>query len=163
LSRNREGASRIKHGLVLACLGDLGPPNYKKSRRGDAEIDRAVVRALRERGGEFGIREFTPLGYDERQYGSPGFDLPIGSLPRTPNGLSPEYPTSADDLDFVRPDALADSLSIALAVVAILEGNRRYVSLNPHCEPQLGKRGLYASMGGRPDQGAREVALLWTL
>lgn len=163
LSRNEGQISKVRHGLVVACVGDAGKPTYKKSRRGDAEIDRAVLHVLRTRGSEFSVREFTPYGYDERQYCSPGFDLPVGSLTRTPHGGYPEYHTSADDLSFVRPEHLADSLSIYLDVIEILETNSCYVSLCPKCEPQLGKRGLYRKLGGHSDAGNREMALLWVL
>ena len=163
LSRNENIASKIRHGLVVACVGDPGTPTYKKSRRGNAEIDRAVLHALRTRGSEYSVREFTPYGYDERQYCSPGFDLPVGSLTRTPHGGYPEYHTSADNLDLVRPECLADSLSIYLDVIEILDSNSNYVSLCQKCEPQLGKRGLYRALGGHPDAGKVEMALLWVL
>jgi aminopeptidase-like protein len=163
LSRNENIASKIRHGLVVACVGDPGKPAYKKSRCGDAEIDRAVLHVLRSRGSEFSVRDFTPYGYDERQYCSPGFDLPVGSLTRTPHGEYPEYHTSADDLGLVRPESLADSLSIYLDVIDVLEGNSRYASLCQKCEPQLGKRGLYRALGGRPGAGDLEMALLWVL
>jgi len=163
LSRNEKTASKIRHGLVVACVGDPGSPTYKKSRRGNAEIDRAVLHVLRTRGSGFSVREFTPYGYDERQYCSPGFDLPVGSLTRTQHGAYPEYHTSADDFHLVRPDSLADSLSIYLDVIEILEGNAFYTSLCPKCEPQLGKRGLYHAIGGLADAGKQEMALLWVL
>jgi len=163
LSRNEKIASKIRHGLVVACVGDSGIPTYKKSRRGNAEIDRAVLLALRTRGSEYSVREFTPYGYDERQYCSPGFDLPVGSLTRTPHGGYPEYHTSADNLDLVRPAYLADSLSIYMDVIEILESNSTYVSLCQKCEPQLGKRGIYRALGGHPDAGKVEMALLWVL
>jgi aminopeptidase-like protein len=126
LSRNEKIACKILHGLVVACVGDPGIPTYKKSRRGNAEIDRAVLHALQARGSDYSVREFTPYGYDERQYCSPGFDLPVGSLTRTPHGGYPEYHTSADNFDLVRPENLADSLSIYLAVIEILESNSTY-------------------------------------
>ena len=163
LSRNENIVPKIRHGLVIACVGDAGKPTYKKSRRGDAEIDRAVLHVLRTRGSDFSVREFSPFGYDERQYCSPGFDLPVGSLTRTPHGAYPEYHTSADDLHLVRPDSLADSLSIYLELIEILEGNAIYTSLCPKCEPQLGKRGLYRALGGLADAGEGEMALLWVL
>ena len=163
LSRNEDLVSRIRHGLVVACVGDPGTPTYKKSRRGDAEIDRAVLHVLRTRGSQFTVREFTPYGYDERQYCSPGFDLPVGSLTRTPHGEYPEYHTSADNLGLVRSESLSDSLSLYLEVIEILESNATYMNLFPKCEPQLGKRGLYRILGGDPGAGEREMALLWIL
>lgn len=163
LARNEERAGRIAHGLVAANLGDPGELHYKRSRRGSAEIDRAVKAVLEASGEPFGVEEFVPFGYDERQYCSPGFDLPVGSLTRTPWGRYPEYHTSADDLAFVQPDALAGSLRTYLDVVDVLEGNRRYLNLNPKCEPQLGRRGLYRTIGGDDAGRARELALLWVL
>ena len=163
LARNEAAVSRIRHGLVAACVGDAGPITYKKSRRGNAEIDRAAAHVLRESGRPHSIVDFTPYGYDERQYGSPGFDLAVGSLTRTPHGRYPEYHTSADDLSFVRPEALADSLSAYLSVLAVLEGNGRYRNTSPRGEPQLGRRGLYGSMGGYTNPGELQMAMLWVL
>jgi aminopeptidase-like protein len=163
LARNEERAGRIAHGLVAANLGDPGAFHYKRSRRGNAEIDRIVTAVLKASGEPFDDEEFVPFGYDERQYCSPGFDLPVGSLTRTPWGRYPEYHTSADDLSFVQPAALAGSLRTYLNVVETLEGNRRYLNLNPKCEPQLGRRGLYRTIGGDDAGRARELALLWVL
>lgn len=163
LARNEERAGRIAHGLVAANLGDPGTFHYKKSRRGDAEIDRALLAVLEASGETFGVENFVPFGYDERQYSSPGFNLAVGSLTRTPYGRYPEYHTSADNLDFVRPEALEGSLRTYLAVMDVLEGNRRYLNLNPKCEPQLGRRGLYRTIGGDDAGRARELALLWVL
>ena len=162
LSRNEERVGRIRHGLVLACIGDPGHPTYKRTRRGNAEIDRAVAHVLRDSGQEYRVREFTPFGYDERQYNSPGFDLPVGLLMRSPHGEYPEYHTSADDLSVVRPESLADSLAKLLSIVDVLEHDRRYVNLSPKGEPQLGRRGLYRTIGGG---GFRDLepALLWVL
>jgi aminopeptidase-like protein len=147
---------------VLACVGDAGAPTYKRSRQHAAEIDRAVEHVLSSRGTPYAIRPFSPYGYDERQYCSPGIDLPIGCLMRTPHGEFPEYHTSADDLSLVKPDALADSLDVCLAVTDVLEGNKCYVNLSPKGEPQLGRRGLYqqaAAHSGAADQ----MSLLWVL
>ena len=163
LARNEVQTDRIKAGLVLACVGDAGAPTYKRSRRGDTTIDCAVERVLRARGGAPRLRPFSPYGYDERQYCSPGFDLPVGCLSRTPHGEYPEYHTSADDPELVRPEALADSLVLVLAIVEELESDHAYVSLNPKCEPQLGKRGLYRALGGLSDAGVSEMAMLWVL
>jgi aminopeptidase-like protein len=163
LSRKEQHVEAIKHGLVLAGLGDGGPPTYKKSRRGNAEIDRVVTRVFQEDDGRGRLVEFSPYGYDERQFCSPGFDLPVGCLMRTPHGEYPEYHTSADDLSLVRAESLADSLARCIRVVDMLEGNRVYVSQNDKCEPQLGKRGLYRTMGGEAGAGVDEMALLWVL
>jgi aminopeptidase-like protein len=163
LALNEDRVSRIRNGLVVACVGDPGKLHYKRSRRGDAEIDRASIHALRHRNEEFSVLDFSPFGYDERQYCSPGFNLAVGSLTRTPHGRFPEYHTSADDLEFVRPEALADSLAVYLSVIHILENDARYISLNPKCEPQLGRRGLYRTLGGFPHAGQLELAMLWVL
>jgi aminopeptidase-like protein len=122
-----------------------------------------VAEILKESGEAFEIRDFSPYGYDERQFCSPGFNLPVGCLMRTPHGQYPEYHTSADNLDFVRPDYLADSFSKCLAIVEIIERNRVYRNLNPKCEPQLGKRGIYSQIGGQTDGKSQELALLWVL
>ena len=163
LSLNEARAGRIKHGLTLACVGDSGPINYKKSRRGDAEIDRAVLQVLKDSGEPFEVNDFSPYGYDERQFCSPGFNLPVGCFMRTPHGTFPEYHTSADNLDLIRPDCLNDSFSKCSSILQILENNRTYLNLNPKCEPQLGKRGLYGSVGGTTGGKARELAMLWVL
>lgn len=163
LSRNQGRVAHIKHGLVVACVGDPGPMHYKKSRRGDAEIDRAVIHTLQHAGQAHAILDFVPYGYDERQYCSPGFNLPIGSLTRTPHGRYPEYHTSADNLELIRLEALEDSFRTYLAVVDILETNRTYVNTQPYGEPQLGKRGLYRTLGGLRDAKTEEMALLWVL
>jgi len=144
-------------------VGDAGSMTYKKSRHGDAEIDRAVLLMLRDSGRTHQVLQFSPWGYDERQFCSPGIDLPVGRLTRTPNGCYPEYHTSADDLDLVRPESLQDSLDAYLEVVRILEGNRRFVNLEPFGEPQLGRRGLYGSTGGHKEVSRRQHAMLWVL
>jgi aminopeptidase-like protein len=162
LARNREAAARIRHGLVLTCIGDAGGFHYKKSRQGNAEIDRAMTQVLRHCGEPAEILEFSPYGYDERQYCSPGFNLPVGCLMRSVWGTFPEYHTSADNLDFIQPERLAASLQTCAAAANVLENNRRYRNLNPYCEPQLGKRDLYRSTGGE-DIGVELNARLWVL
>jgi aminopeptidase-like protein len=163
LARNEERVPRIAHGLVVACVGDAGRMTYKRSRRGDAEIDRAVAHVLGHSGEDHEVRDFRPYGYDERQYCSPGFDLPVGSLTRTPYGEYPEYHTSADTPDFIRPDRLADSLRRYLEVIEVLEGNTACLNLSPRGEPQLGRRNLYGTVGGHSHAAASEMALLWVL
>ena len=163
LARNQDRVDRIRHGLVLSGVGDPGGFTYKRSRRGDAEIDRAVAHVLGRSGRPHRVVDFSPYGYDERQFCSPGFDLPVGRLSRTEFATYPEYHTSADDLDLVSPAQLQDSLEVCREVVAVLEGNRRYENLSPRGEPQLGRRGLYGSIGGRSDAEERQMAMLWVL
>ena len=162
LARNRESVGRVRHGLVLTGIGDAGGFHYKKSRQGSAEIDHAVAHVLRHCGESSEILEFSPYGYDERQYCSPGFNLAVGCLMRSVWGTFPEYHTSADNLDFIRPSQLAGSLRVCAAIVDVLEENRRYRNLSPYCEPQLGKRNLYRSTGGE-DIGVEIDARLWVL
>jgi len=162
LSRNEEHVRLIKHGLVLTCIGDRGDFTYKKSRQGEAEVDRAVAHVLAHSGHPYKIGDFSPYGYDERQYCSPGFNLAVGCLMRSPHGQFPEYHTSADNLDFVNPDSLSESFQTILAILEVLETNRTYINLSPKCEPQLGKRGLYGSVGGASPREF-EMAMLWVL
>lgn len=163
LATNREKLAAIRHGLVLAGLGAPGGFHYKKTRHGDAPIDREVPRALARMGEALEVAEFIPFGYDERQFNSPGIDLPVGSFTRTPFGRYPEYHTSADNLDLIRPDTLAGSLAALEGVVDVLEGRECYRNLAPECEPQLGRRGLYRAIGGDDAGRERELALLWML
>ena len=163
LCLNENQVHKIKHGLVLTCLGDPGKSTYKKSRRGDAEIDKAVTHVLKHSGKDSEIIDFFPYGYDERQFCSPGFNLPVGCFMRTPHNCYPEYHTSADNLDLVQTQYLADSFSKCLSVLHILENNKKYLNQNPKCEPQLGKRGLYGAIGGQTDTKMREMAMLWVL
>ena len=162
LALNEPILPRIKHGLVLSCVGDPGRFTYKRSRRGKAEIDRLAEHILQHSGREFQLLDFAPHGYDERQYCSPGINLPMGCFMRTPNGGYPQYHTSADDLSLVKPSSLAESLHQILQLVAGLEENLSYVNLNPKCEPQLGRRGLYHQVGGTKN-AAVEEAMLWVL
>ncbi|MBE0695940.1 MAG: DUF4910 domain-containing protein, partial [Anaerolineaceae bacterium] len=163
LALHEQEAMRIKHGLVVACVGDGGKSTYKKSRRGNAEIDRAVEHILKHSGQAYEIQEFSPYGYDERQYCSPGFNLAVGSLTRTPHGRFPEYHTSADNLEFIQPDCLVDSYQKYADIIALLEKNQTYLNTNPKCEPRLGKRGLYSGLSGNKDPKTTEMALLWVL
>jgi aminopeptidase-like protein len=157
LARNESRLGLIHHGLVLSGVGDSGPLTYKKSRQGDAAIDRAFACVLQEARRPHSVVDFDPCGYDERQYCSPGFDLPVGNLSRAPHGRYPEYHTSADNLEFVTAESLGDSFATILQVFAVLERNKTYVNLNPKGEPQLGRRGLYSD-----SQDANE-ALQWVL
>lgn len=161
LCHNESKLRNIKHGLVITLVGDPGQSTYKKSRCGIADIDRAATHVLKHSGAAYSVVDFHPYGYDERQFCSPGFNLPVGCLMRTPNGCFPEYHTSADDLSYVQPNYLADSFSKCVSILYILEHNKRYINKNPKCEPQLGKRGLYQATGGVGSGGVD--SLLWVL
>ncbi|HXU63593.1 MAG TPA: DUF4910 domain-containing protein [Polyangia bacterium] len=162
LARNKDRAARIKHGMTLTCLGDGQPFTYKRSVGGHAVVDRAAAHVLGQAGLPHQLIDFFPYGYDERQYGSPGFRLPVGSLMRGRHGMFPEYHTSADNLSFVSPERLAESARVVADILDVVDGDRRYRNLQPYGEPQLGKRGLYRAMGGTniPDL---QMAMLWVL
>ncbi len=164
LATHRDNLPDIRHGLVLTGVGDAGPPTYKRSRAGNSGIDRAMEHVLKSGWSSHSIRDFTPFGYDERQFCSPGFNLPVGCLMRTPHGEYPEYHCSLDDLDFVKPENLEDTWRLCTAVLDLLEKNRTHRNLSPHGEPQLGKRGLYQAMGQQThDRQALQLSMLWVL
>jgi len=163
LAQNEQMVSRIKHGLVLTGVGDAGGITYKRSRQGNAEIDRAMAHVLKHSGEKYVIVDFSPYGYDERQYCSPGFNLPVGCFMRTPHGDYNEYHTSADNLDFVKPTSLARSYELCHAVCSLLEDDRVYLNTSPKCEPQLGRRGLYRTVAGQQEKKIPEMVMLWVL
>ena len=152
---------RVVGGLVVACLGDPAPLSYKKSRRGDAHVDQAAAHVVEVSPGV--VAYFVPWGWDERQFNSPGFDLPIGCLTRSIEGEFREYHASADDLGLLDAGQLEGALEAALAIFDVVESDRRFVNLQPKGEPQLGRRGLYCGLGGndpsvrqRPDRVASQ-------
>jgi aminopeptidase-like protein len=147
LAQNRERASRIRHGLSLVCLGDHRPFTYKRTLHGQREIDRVLAYALTATKQPHQVIDYFPYGYDERQFNSPGFGLPVGSLMRGQHGKFPEYHTSADDLSFITPERLAESLALCR---------------KPFGEPQLGKRGVYRALGGG-NIADPQLALFWLL
>ena len=163
LHDNRDELAAIRHGLTVNCIGDRGGLTYKRSRRGDALVDRAAAVILRDTGAPHRILDFDPWGGDERQFCSPGFDLPVGTLTRTPHGEFTGYHTSADSLDRISSEALADSVTFCLDLIDVLETDGRFLNRSPWGEPQLGKRGLYRSAGGAVATPDDERALLWVL
>lgn len=139
---------RMKAGYVVTCVGDDGPFTFVRSKRRTTEADKAAEHLLLQLGKSrtVSVREFDPVGSDERQYCSPGLNLPVGSLMRSRYGEFKQYHTSKDDLDFVSEQGLAGSLEAYLRTIQTLEMNCLPVRTNPFCEPQLGKRGLYSQL-----------------
>ena len=152
---------RLAAGYVITCAGDRGTLTYKRSRRGDSLADRVAEHVLR--GSEHQVIDFFPLGSDERQFCSPGFNLPVGSLMRTRYGTYPEYHTSLDDLSFITPEALGETFEKYLAIVAALEANDTLAATEPYGEPQLGKRGLYPTLGGPRAVEQAVTDMMWLL
>jgi aminopeptidase-like protein len=153
----------LKAGLVITCIGDNGKFTYKRSRIGNSLIDRAVETILKQTESDFNVVDFFPSGSDERQYCSPGFNLPVGSLMRTMYGKYPEYHTSADNKDFISFDAMEKSVQKYLEVIELLEKNEKYINKIPYCEPQLGKRGLYPTLGSQKVTEDFVKAMMWIL
>lgn len=153
----RNDVSKVKAGLVLSCLGDQGGFTYKRTFHGAAHTDRVVEGVLRRSGTKYAIQDFHPYGYDERQFNSPGFRLPVGCFMRTPHGRFPEYHTSADNLEFLSRNSIYESYRILCDVIDAIEADVFYENLSPYGEPQLGRRGLYGVSELERD------AMLWML
>ena len=163
LVRNEDRVEWVKHGLVVSCVGDGGGPTYKRSRRGNAFVDRAMIHVLHHSGLPATVADFSPYGYDERQFCSPGFDMPVGLFQNSAFGTFPEYHTSGDNLDFIRPEHLERSYRLIMQVIDIIESEWIPLNLLPHGEPQLGRRGLYRSVGGDKAAADAAMAILWVL
>jgi aminopeptidase-like protein len=163
LAEHRDEIERIRHGLVFTGVADHHALAYKRSRQATAVVDRAAGFVLPQMEPDTRCLDWYPYGYDERQFCSPGFDLPVGRLTRGVHGEYPEYHTSADDLTFAQPDQLVASVRATLEILSVLEGNARYVNTAPYGEPQLGRRGLYRAVGGAVDKASYEMGVLWVL
>ena len=188
ICRNEHNIKKIKHGLVATCVGDPGILSYKKSRKDNAEIDQTVIDVLKNSGNDYKVVDYEPIGSDERQFCSPGFNLPVGSLQRTMAPAFPEYHTSADNIDFVQPKYLADTFLKYLQVFSKLEENfgkfnlknnkdlknkketkkgQFFLNLKPKCEPRLSSMGLYRKVGAgtdnTEDERIRTLMILWVL
>jgi aminopeptidase-like protein len=164
LNMHEKEIKNIKYGLVLTLLGDTGKFNYKKTRSEDAKIDRIVENVLRHSYNDFGILNFSPEGYDERQYNSPGINLPVGRLTRSLHTKFPEYHNSGDNLEFVKSDMLAEAYELVHTIMNTIEGNRTYLNLNPKGEPLFQKRIVYDSMADIKSKNREfQVAMLWVL
>jgi aminopeptidase-like protein len=186
LSKNKKNLSKIKSGLVVTCVGGNGGFTYKKTRDNNSEIDKISIDVLKHTRKKFETRDFFPYGSDERQYSSPGIDLPIGVLMRTPYYEFKEYHTADDNLDSIKKFALNDSLIMLLKIILQIEKkkpsfNRNqknetsklkseiYQNLNPYCEPQLGRRKLYRNISKsrlvdkKNSENMVELSICWIL
>lgn len=155
--------NKLAAGFVITCIGDKGNYTYKKSRRGNTIADRASELILKQTEKNYVIEKFFPTGSDERQYCSPGFDLPVGSLMRTRYGKYKEYHTSADNKEFISFKSMEDSVFKYLEILDVIENNFTYLNKMPYCEPQLGKRGLYPTIGSKKDTSEFVNSLMWIL
>jgi aminopeptidase-like protein len=153
----------ILGGLVLTCLGDGGKLNYKMTKKGNSLIDRAVTSILEIEGYEHSIIKYFPMGSDERQYNSPGINIPIGAFMRTPYGEYPQYHTSSDDKSIISFSGMEKSVLVLTKICKLIENNYFAQSLNPNCEPMLGKRGLYPSKRSNKDKSLDLKSILWIL
>jgi len=171
LSLNQDHAKqKMTAGMVFSCVGDEGPLTWKLSRRGDAEIDRIARLVLARSGLDHRVTPFLPAkGSDERQFGSPGFNLPVGLLSRSVPGEFRSYHTSGDTPELVTADGHAGSLKAAYEMIETLESNSiRYKRIDPHCEPMLTNKRLIQSVSIRNRPGYDMtadplVALRWVL
>ncbi|MEO8664941.1 MAG: DUF4910 domain-containing protein [Ignavibacteria bacterium] len=150
-------------GYVVTCIGDKGNFTYKKSREGNTLADRAAELVLNQSGNDFTVEDFFPTGSDERQYCSQGFNLPVGSLMRTRYGKYEEYHTSADNKDCITFEAMESSVETYLKIFKVIEENETYINTMPHCEPQLGKRDLYPTLGSQKNTSELVNAMMWVL
>ncbi|MFV0482784.1 MAG: DUF4910 domain-containing protein [Bacteroidales bacterium] len=154
---------KLKAGYVLTCIGDNGNFTYKRSRLGDTLADRAAEIILEQSEDDYNLIDFFPSGSDERQYCSPGFNLPVGSLMRTMYSKYPEYHTSGDNKEFISFEAMEHSVNKYIDIIEAIEKNHVYINKFPNCEPQLGKRGLYPTLGSQKDTEDFVNAMMWIL
>jgi aminopeptidase-like protein len=160
--RGGELREKLLAGYVVTCVGLDAPFTYKRSRRGDSLADRAASHVLRHSGIDYEFRDYVPRGSDERQYCSPGFNLPVGSLMRGVYAEYPQYHTSLDNKSLISFAALQRSIDTYEEMCRALDCNVTFRNLFPYGEPQLGRRGLYPTLGA-VDESRSANALMWLL
>ena len=159
LSRNlKQMKSRVIAGFNISCVGDDRMYSIIESRTTDTLADRVAKHALKHVGAKTKVHTFLERGSDERQYCSPGVDLPVVGLSRTRFTSYPEYHTSLDDFSVVTAPGLRGGFDFVKACLEVLEGNHMYVATQL-CEPQLGRRGLYPTLGARGIESSVEDLL----
>jgi len=160
--RGNDLKNNLIAGYQITCIGDHGQFTYKKSREGDTLADRAAMQIMREMKNE-NVIPFNPaFGSDERQYCSPGFNLPVGSLMRTMYTKYPEYHTSLDNKDLMDFKGMEEAVETLTSIIHNIEINSIWENKYPYGEPQLGKRNLFRSLSDKT-RDDDEMAMWWLL
>lgn len=162
LSKNKNQVSSIEAGFILTCVGDQNNINVKSPRNKNCLTNKVINFLARSRS-DINLLDYFPMGSDERQYCSPGFNLPISTIMRSLPGTFKEYHTSLDNLNFISEENLQGTLQFCKDIINTIELNFIFKNKIMFCEPQLGKRGLYRSFGGQKFNSKEHEAIKWLL